>query len=280
MSTPLINPPSLNPPDRHTTFWKALGMMVLGTTISLALTLTTAALLDANQRAKDRRLSAMMVMSNIELFARNLDEISTSMASTDSVATWLLSKPVEELEMMPAEELDNLLGQATGLIFLTYDKSVENIFTNSIETWKNLGNVVFIDRVGQCFSAMHTIEGRWNKWATQVEETVMDIKDHPADYPGSTLPAKCLRSDKVRHNLKGVHYWKAWLSYAAATMRYHNRHNMEAIGITEQEVMDYTDKREFAAEDTDTPPDFGDFYKPTISPDSLTTLIHLDKQTH
>lgn len=280
MVLPKIKPPKVSLPKEGTTFWKAVGMMVLGTTISLLLTLTTAALLDANQRAKDRRLSAMMVMSNIELFARNLDEISSSMAPNDSVATWLLSKPVEELEQMPADDLDNLLGKATGLLFLTYDKSVENIFTNNIETWKNLGNVAFIDRVGQCFSAMHTIEERWNKWATQVEETVMDIKGHPEDHPGSTLPAKCLRSDKVRHNLKGIHYWKAWLSYAAATMRYHNRHNMEAIGITEQEVMDYTDKREFAAEDTDTPPDFGDFYTDPISPDSLTTLAHLDKQTH
>ncbi len=107
-----------------------------------------------------------------------------------------------------------------------------------------MGNVQFIDRVGQCFSAMNMTEERWNNWVTEVERTIRDIKDHPEEYEGSTIPIKCIRSEKVRHTLKGIHYWRAWLSYMAATMRYHNRYNMEAIGITEQEVMEYTDARE------------------------------------
>lgn len=51
-------------------------MIVIGTTISLVLTIVAAKLMEVNQRAKDRRLSAMMVMSNIEVFARNAEELS------------------------------------------------------------------------------------------------------------------------------------------------------------------------------------------------------------
>lgn len=270
-----VSPPQVNKSGKGS-FWKTVGIKVFCSTISLMLALSVAALMEMNQRAKDRRLSAMMVMSNIERFARNLDEISSCMASTDSVATWLLSKPVEELELMPAEELDNLLGQGTALLYLTYDKSTENIFSNSIETWKNMGNVKFIDCVGECFSAMHTVEDRWNKWVAQVEESVMDIKEHPDSHEGRTLPAKCLRNDKVRHNLKGVHYWKAWLSYTAATMRYQNLSNMAAIGITEQEVMEYTDNRMFGDENPEMVPDFSEYYKGPLNPDSLTSLTPLD----
>lgn len=39
---------------------------------------------------------------------------------------------------------------------------------------------------------------------------------------GSTAPIKCIRSEKIRHKLKGIHYWRAWLSYMAATMRQHH----------------------------------------------------------
>lgn len=150
-----IKPPRINVNPKVGGFWKQIGMIVIGTTISLILTLLTARLTENHQRAKDRRLSAMMVMSNIEAFSRNLDEIAVYMATNDSIATWLLSKSMEELERMPEAELSGLLDQATSLLFITYDKSAESIFSNNVETWKNMGNVQFIDLVGQCFSAMN-----------------------------------------------------------------------------------------------------------------------------
>jgi len=253
-------------------------MIILATTISLSFTIVAAQLLEKRHRAKDRRLSAMMVMSNIEKFSRNLEEIADYMASNDTVATWLLDKPVEELELLPEEELDNLVSQATSLLFLTYDKSAESIFSNNIETWKNMGNVQFIDQVGQCFSAMNMVEERWNGWVTEVEGTLRDIKDHPEQYEGSTVPAKCIRSEKVRHTLKGIHYWRSWLSYMAATMRYHNLHNMEAVGITEQEVMEFTDAREQDAGNQTDAPDFNDFYSEPIRPEALTSFKELNEE--
>ena len=98
----IVKPPRINLGDKKMGFWKQIGMIVLGTTISLILTLLTAKITDSIQRANDHRLSAMMVMSNIEKFARNLEEIANYMVSNDSTAAWLLSKEVEELEFMPA----------------------------------------------------------------------------------------------------------------------------------------------------------------------------------
>ena len=271
-----VKPPKINTSALKGTFWKQLGMIILGTTVSLLFTVVTAQLMEKHHRAKDRRLSAMMVMSNVERFSRNLEEISNYLASADSAATWLLSKPVEELELLPEEILDGLISQATDLLFLTYDKSAESIFSNNIETWKNMGNVQFIDQVGECFSAMNMVEKRWNGWVTEVEESVRDIKDHPNNYEGSTLPVKCIRSEQIRHTLKGIHYWRSWLSYMAATMRHHNQNNMESINITEKEVMEYTNARERNKEYMDDAPDFSDFYSGPINSDDLTTFKELD----
>ena len=273
-----IKPPKIPVHSLKGNFWKQLGMIVLATTISLLFTILAAQLLERHHRAKDRRLSAMMVMSNIEKFSRNLEEISGYMAHNDSAATWLLEKPVDELELLPEEELDNLVSKATNLLFLTYDKSAESIFSNNIETWKNMGNVEFIDRVGQCFSAMNMVEERWNNWVTEVEGTMREIKDHPENYEGSNLPMKSIRSEKVRHTLKGIHYWRSWLSYMAATMRYHNKHNMESIGIPKQEVMEFTDNREQKTENRDEAPDFSNFYSAPIRPEKLTSFKKLDEE--
>ena len=271
-----IKPPRINVNAKGGGFWKQIGMIVIGTTISLAFTLIAAQLTENHQRAKDRRLSAMMVMSNIELFARNLDEIADYMAPNDSAAAWLLNKDIEELKLLPEEVLDNLLDKSINILYLTYDKSAENIFSNNMETWKNMGNVQFIDCVGQCFSAMNKVEERWNNWVVETEGIMLDIKGHPENYEGSTIAMKSLRSEKMRHTLKGIHYWRSWLYYMAATMRYHNQSNMEAIGISEKEVMTYTDAREMVVEDPDKAPDFDEFYNGPFDPDSLTTLGDLD----
>ena len=268
---------SSNKKDFSNSYFGQFLLVFIGATVSITLTLGINKLMEKQEQNKNRRLSAMMVMSNIEIFSRTLDEHSRIMGINDSIATWLINKPIEELELLPENELNSLIDQATNFLFLSRDKSAENIFSNNIETWKNMGNVQFIDKVGQCFSAMNSVEEYWNKRVNDANETILDIKDHPNNYEGSTIPIKIISSIKVQRTLKGIHYLRAYLSYVAATMRYHNRINMNSIGITEKEVMDYTDTREQEPENTDEPPDFTDFYSAPINFDSLTNFHEFDR---
>lgn len=201
---------------------------------------------------------------------------SARMAPNDSIATWLLGKSIDELALLPDKELRQMVNTATTLQFLSHDKSAENIFTNNVETWKNIGNFQFIDRVGQCFMAMNTVEEYWNSWVTEVDEATKVITYHPDDYEGETIGIKYMKDEKVRAVLQGIHNRRGWLDYVAATMRYHNRHNMEAMGISEEEVMAFTDDREKGAENNQKPPRADEYYTPVISLDSLVTFRELD----
>ena len=258
-------------------FFGQILLVFIGTTVSIIFTLGINKLIGNHEQRENRRLSAMMVMSNIESFSRTLDDHAEILAFNDSIATWLINKPIEDLELLPEDELNSLIDQATNFLFLSRDKSAENIFTNSIETWKNMGNVQFIDQVGTCFSAMNSVEEYWNNRVTDVNETILDIKDHPENYEGNTIPIKILHSGKIQRTLKGIHNLRAYLSYVAATMRYQNLLNMESIGITEQEVMAYTDSREQEMESQNEPPDVGEFYSDPISTDSLLTFRSFDR---
>ena len=270
-----IRSPRLNIPDQRG-FWKQIGMIIIGTTISLIFTLVAARITDSVQRAKDRKLSAMMVMSNIEAFARLMDAFGTDLAPCDSVTTWLLNRTFEELELLPDDELNNLINQATVFPFLSYDNSAEKIFSNNIDTWKNVGNVAFISSVGQCFSSMNSIQDYWNKRVTSVNDAVLQVKDHPNDYEGSSIPIKILRSDKIRRMLGSSHYMRAWFKHGAAILRCNNRKNMEAIGIPEQDVMEFTNELAILSESASDIPDFSDFVPDPINPDSLYSLRELD----
>lgn len=261
-----------NDDDNH---WKNLLRTILGTTISIILTFGTNGLIQQYRKAHDRKMTAMMVMSNIESFARTLDTRNERMAPNDSLAVWLLNMSYEDLELLPSDELDELISRATNVATLNHDHTAENIFTNNIDTWKYFNNVHFIDNVGSCFSAINGVEEQFNQWVKEVPEAIHEVQVNPDQYEGSTIPMKEMHSTRVRTALAAIHNRRCWLRYAAATLRYFNLQNMTAIDISEQEVMAYTDAREEDNHDAGTPPDALSFYTNAYTFDSLTSLTHL-----
>ena len=270
-----IKAPNTQPVDDGGKYWKILLRTILGTTISILLTFGTNALIQQYRKAHDRKMTAMMVMSNIESFARTLEIRSDRMAHNDSIAAWLLCMSYEDLELLPEKELDGLISQATSVATLNHDHSAENVFTNNVDTWKNVDNVYFIDNVGSCFSAINGVEEQFNQWVKEVPEALHDVNVSPDKYEGSTIPMKMMHSNHVRTALAAIHNRRCWLRYAAASLRYFNLQNMAAIDISEQEVMAYTNAREEEGEEVGTPPDSYLFYTSAYTIDSLTTLIDL-----
>ena len=273
-----INHPKAQTMKGGKKFWGNLLRTVLGTTISIILTFGTNALIQQHRKVQDRKMTAMMVMSNIESFARTIEIRSDRMASTDSIAAWLLCMSCEDLELLPEKELENLIDKATDLATLNHDHTAENVFSNNIETWKNVNNVQFIDNVGACFSAINGVEEQFNEWVKGVPEALYDVNVNPDKYEGNTIPMKMMHSKRVRAALKAVHNRRCWLSYAAATLRYFNLQNMTAIDISEHEVMKYTDAREEEGDEVGTPPAANLFYTNAYTLDSLTSLTHLTKR--
>lgn len=251
--------------------WRELLLTIVGTTISIVLTFGTAGLLDRCQRIEDRKMSAMMVMSNIEKFSRTAEEMSQKIARCDSIGAWMLSLPKDSLDLIPPEEVQNLLLEVMTLVDpLTHDKTAENIFSNSIETWKNMGNFQFIDNVGKCFSEMNANEANWNQWVNEYEATISDVVSQMK--PGEHSFTKLLNDNSFRQKLVDFHVRKAWLEYVAANIRYLNSMNSQLIGIDEDEVMAFTDERSRDILISKEKPKQADFRTDTISFDSLTTL--------
>lgn len=263
---------------KHTSFWKQIGMIIIGTTISLVLTIGTSMMLELRERANDRRLSALMVMGNIEDFANGIEQIVEQQRHSDSICAWLLSVPVDELELMPSETLQNLVIDAVSNYFVTFDKAAENIFSNNLETWKNLGNFQFINSVGDCFTRMHNIEEYWNNNVKEEEKKLDEISENPDQYPGKYICTKWLRNANVRQSMAMKHNWTCWLSYQAAHIRYTNKQNMSVMGITEKELKEFMEEyhKEIVIEEQ--APVSDDFYTPMLKPESLNTLEVYQKQ--
>lgn len=267
-----VTPPEVNPVTKAKGFWKQLGMLVLGTTVSLVLTFGTAQLINKGQRAKDRRLTALMVMSNIESFAQQLDSIYNIMDEADTASTWLLSRPIEQIDLLPSQTLSKIFDLCYLRTSINYDKTTENIFSNNIDTWKNMGNFQFIDNVGKCFSTMHFFQEYWNNFILEIEATTKEVDNKRRTNPdGNSLYVWCLKDPSFVLILRRLHNFRNWICESADKLRYLNRQNMAAIGISQEEVLSFLDSRRDKIVIDEIPTEQKDLAVPRPDPAQLTS---------
>ena len=257
--------------DKRRNFLSQMWTIILGTTISLIVTIVAAQILERNHRAKDRRLSAMMVMSNIESYAQILESAYDYMGHADTVSAWLLDLPLDKVDSLDQNSLLSLMDEVMYIPIFVYDKTTESIFSDDIETWKNMGNFQFIDNVGKCFSNMHTIEEEWTAFSEEMDEVRDAVLYHPEQYTGNSWGSKYLNNPVFRQILRNFHNMRCWLQNKIEKIRYHNYVNMVTIGISEQELLEFIEMREKETEvDREKPGDI--IYTPNINPDSITTI--------
>lgn len=265
-------PPSVPEPekmDRTRGLWKNLLYTFLGTTISIILTFGTSQLLQLHRQAQDRKMSALMVMGNIERFARSLDAVGEALAWRDTLATILLSIPMDSLDDPANTAYTDKAFLATAATVLSYDKTAEKIFSNSIETWKNMGNFQFIDNVGECFNSMAAIETDYAEYIDRLKEAQLRVVLHPDDYPGGSRQTKCLRDGDFRQAIATLHVRSGYYRYLAAYIRYKNKVNMELIGIGEEEVMAFVNQKREVKPDGLPEPYQQDYTTPKVDPNGI-----------
>ena len=255
----------------------------LATTLSIILTFGTTGLVEYCQRVKDRKMSAIMVLSTIENFSTTVDLMAHDMARCDSIGTWLLSLPQDSLDKIPAKEVQGILNEMLSLIdYMSHDKTAENIFGNSFETWKNMGNrnYRFIESVGASFAQINADESNWNEWVKEYEKTINNVLSEMV--PGEHTLTKLLNDNGVRQKLESFHVRKYWLDYISAHNHYLNKKNLSIIGLKEKDIKAYTDRRK--REELPDEPQPSDFRSEQLKPDSLYTLkqikLHIDSIIH
>ena len=255
----------------------------LATTLSIILTFGTTGLVEYCQRVKDRKMSAIMVLSTIENFSTTVDLMAQDMARCDSIGTWLLSLPQDSLDKIEPAEVKGILNEMLSLInYMSHDKTAENIFGNSFETWKNMGNrnYRFIESVGDSFAKINAYESNWNEWVKEYEKTINNVLSEMV--PGEHTLTKLLNDNSVRQKLESFHVRKYWLDYISAHNHYLNKKNLSIIGLKEKDIKAYTERRKL--EELPDEPQPSDFRSEQLKPDSLFTLkalkLHIDSIIH
>jgi hypothetical protein len=264
--TTLPDPPKF---DNNKNFWKGLLRTILGISISIILTFGTNAWLVHLRSVKDRKMTAMMVMGNIEAFATHLDQCATHMSWNDTLATYLLNIPVDSLDLMDQYELLPYINNVTAYYTLNHDESAENIFSNSIDTWKNIGNFEFIENAGRCFADIKNIKQIYDNFLATTDHIRERLMKNPDAYPGKTVVSKVLQDKEYRDHLMHIHSQAEYYHYLAAFVRWRNAKNLDLMKITEDELKHFIEESNKKQVTKDPAPNQDTFRTPRIDPNNL-----------
>ena len=127
-------------------FWKELGMTVLATTISIALTFGTAQLIENNKNKQNGRKAVMTVINDMDSFIATFHGFAKDEERHSDIAKYVVSH-IDSIEYLPTDTLDDVLDYLEHKKFYSFDDTNEKIFQSSQDTWKNIDNMTVINLI-------------------------------------------------------------------------------------------------------------------------------------
>ncbi|MBQ8152921.1 MAG: hypothetical protein IJ069_04495 [Prevotella sp.] len=121
---------------------------ILGTTISIILTFGTSALIDSKMKADTQRQTAMMVIHDIDVCVKQMEEMADEEEERNNAMQYVLAN-IDRIESVSEDTLVlamEMIIDFTG-IHTFFDDAKENIFKSSQDIWSNLDNMAFIDNM-------------------------------------------------------------------------------------------------------------------------------------
>ena len=118
-------------------------LSLLATTVSIALTFGTAAIVDNNKKQKEKREIVMMVMYDLH---NSLKSVEKADSNLHQIMDWQL-QIAEDTTLFPILKYDIMKSVPR----LEYTETVERIFSSNIESINTVGNVLFTEMVSEFY---------------------------------------------------------------------------------------------------------------------------------
>ena len=120
-------------------------LSIVATSISIALTFGTAAILDNNKKQKEKREIVMMVMYDMYNSLKSIEKADSLIRYSIEVQRQIAADTTQ------FNTLKFKLSPTFTLLWSDYTETTEHIFSSSIETINTIGNVLFTENVARLY---------------------------------------------------------------------------------------------------------------------------------
>ena len=127
--------------------WRQFLLSLLATTVSIALTFGTAAVIDYNKKQSEKREIVMMVMYDMYNSLQEVKKVDSMMYQAMQIQKQIAQDTTQ------FQELRFKLAHLIPTVGFT--ETTEHIFSSSIETINTVGNVLFTENVAKFYQSRH-----------------------------------------------------------------------------------------------------------------------------
>lgn len=114
-------------------------LSLLATTVSIALTFGTAAIVDYNKKQREKHEIVMMVMYDMYNSLKTIEKADSSIQQSK-----MIQRQIVEDTTQFDKQMTRLLVLVSGIL-IDYTETTERIFSSSIESINTVGNVLFTE---------------------------------------------------------------------------------------------------------------------------------------
>lgn len=142
-------------------WWKGFLTSILGTTISIALTFGTTAIVNSREAKNARRLTAMMIIQDIDNSIETLGNIMEHEEKSYNATQYAINH-IDSIAALPDDTLNLLLQYIMPGMWMStdmeFDDSKERIFHSSQDSWSNLNDIAFVNNVESFYKSRHVLQ--------------------------------------------------------------------------------------------------------------------------
>ena len=229
--------------------WQQFFISVLGTAIGVALTFSLNGMRANKKQQQAQRLTAIMVIHDIDNTVDILKSWKQQEASTDTLLHYAMDNK-DHLDKVPADTLSSII---THLVSsnnaFRFDTSKEEIFNSDLDTWQNLGSVKFLDNVQSFFYDRQTLQqiNENPEWKAPIPyddylQLIMGFGPISQEqFRQLVIPylKEKLSDKRVSYYIDNATYRQNTLSRTIDSWTALNEENKFLMGITDQEMEDY-----------------------------------------
>lgn len=193
-------------------------LSLLATTVSIALTFGTAAVVDHNKKQKEKREIVMMVMYDLHNSMKSLEEADSSL---HQIMDWQV-QIAEDTTLFKSLKY-NIVGTIPRF---EYTETVERIFSSNIESINTVGNVLFTEMVSEFYLTR-------KQYKTEICDSILNEMK-------STSPFESLKG--ILNFDIGIYTLVSGLYRNNMQQKYANCKKI--MGVTDEQLNVYISKRE------------------------------------
>lgn len=227
-------------------WFKTMLAGLVGTAIGIVITFGAQNMVDKAQKRRTEKLSAMMVLSNINDYVMSLRNMVAFLDEMDSLFLYVSSLDSEDLLDADTVLLADFCNFFPSANYNVRDRTAERIFSSSFAVWENIASPDFISNVGRCFSLIDYMESMTLEMEKRKEDLFRKVYVagwHKFDSEYDLVRA-LMESAEIRYFMEYYHnIYCPGMKLFLFMLEEQNEKNMEMLGISMEDLLDFVPRR-------------------------------------